>query len=385
MTSFEPTAWQIPVDDAAVDDLRRRLRQTRWPDEVNDPSWGWGTDQAFLRDLVKRWVAFDWGARAAELNTHPHFQAEIDGYGIHFLHLPSPDLGASRRVPLLLLHGWPGSFAEMLALMPALRVAERAHHIALDVVIPSMPGFGYSARPALPGTSPQRVASLFHQLMTGLGHGVYAIQGGDIGAGVATRMALTYPASVMGIHVNFPAFGYAFRDDESVDDEDREFARKREQWAREEGGYQHIHATRPQTLGYALSDSPVGLAAWIIEKFHAWTDREGQSPGVPIPMEEVLTNLSIYWFSESITSSMRMYREGAADPLLLSADHRIDVPVAVAAFPHELPIQPRSRVARVADLRRWTDMPRGGHFAALEAPDLLSEDVVTFLAGLAPA
>jgi len=379
---FEARRWTVPVDDAAVDDLLARLRHTQWPDEINDDSWGWGVAAGYLRELVNAWIAFDWSGRVRELNNVAHHLADIDGQRIHFIHLPSQ---GPARVPLLLLHGWPGSFVEMLSLAPHLRDAAQARGLSFDLVIPSLPGFGFSSRPNRPGTSPEVAAALFHRLMTGLGYERYGVQGGDIGAGIAVRMALREPDSVLGVHVNYASFGVATSWPEPDDGPGPAFDRRREQWAKEEGAYAHVHATRPQTLGYALSDSPVGLAAWIAEKFFAWTDRRASGDVPPVALDELLTNLSVYWFTGTITSSMRIYKESAADPLVLSEHRRIQVPTGVAAFPYELPIQPRERIERVANLVRWTDMPRGGHFAALEAPDLLGADVAAFFAELRPA
>ncbi|MFB4276405.1 epoxide hydrolase family protein [Nonomuraea sp. MTCD27] len=385
-TSLSRKPWQIPVNDEAVDDLRTRLGRVRWPDEINDAAWGWGVDGSYLRHVVEEWARFDWHRKAAELNEIPQFMADVEGHRLHFVHIVgAPETPGHARLPLLLLHGWPGSFVEMLSAVPSLTAAAASRGLVLDVVIPSLPGFGYSARPTAPGTSPEVTARLFHTLMEGLGHSRYAVQGGDIGAGVAMRMSLREPGAVIGVHLNFPSFRFEGGTEEPPDGPGPRYDARREAWAREEGGYSHMHATRPQTLGYALADSPVGMAAWIVEKFHAWTDRSATGGAVPVGLDEILTNLSVYWFSQTITSSMRMYKESAADPLVLSPRRRIEVPVGVAAFPYELPIQPRERVEQAANLVRWTDMPRGGHFAALEAPDLLAADVIAFFAGLPAA
>jgi pimeloyl-ACP methyl ester carboxylesterase len=375
--------WHIPVDDAAVDDLRARLGRVRWPDEINDPAWGWGVDRSYLRHVVDEWARFDWRRKADELNEVPQFMADIEGQQLHFLHIEGASEGAvAARVPLLLLHGWPGSFVELLSVVPSLTAAAASRGLVLDLVIPSLPGFGYSSRPTAPGTSPEVAARLFHTLMSGLGYSRYAVQGGDIGAGIAMRMGLREPGAVIGVHLNFASFLFEDGADEAPDGPGARYDARRQAWSREEGGYLHVHATRPQTLGYALADSPVGMAAWMVEKFHAWTDRSATGGAVPVGLDEILTNLSVYWFSETITSSMRMYKESAADPLVLSPRRRIEVPVGFSAFPYELPIQPRERLEQVANLVRWTDMPRGGHFAAMEAPDLLGEDIAQFLAGL---
>jgi pimeloyl-ACP methyl ester carboxylesterase len=245
-----------------------------------------------------------------------------------------------------------------------------------DVVIPSIPGFGFSDRPRSPGASSARAAEKFHTLMSGLGYERYAVQGGDLGAGISLRLAKSRPESVIGAHVNFPSFVWGGPADGGAG---AMADQRRQAWVQEEGAYSHQHSTRPQTLGYALNDSPAGLAAWILEKFYFWSDRRGASD-LPFDIDELLTNLSIYWFTETITSSMRIYREGAADPFVLRPEDPIRVPVAVADFPFEIhTTQPEERMAAVADLRRWTRFHRGGHFAALEEPEILLDDLREFL------
>ncbi|MCW2750007.1 MAG: epoxide hydrolase [Aeromicrobium sp.] len=218
--------------------------------------------------------------------------------------------------------------------------------------------------------------------MLELGYARFGVQGGDLGAGISTRIALQHPEAVVGVHTNFPSFVYGNAGTDSDSEAGRLADQRREAWAKDEGGYSHMHATRPQTLGYALNDSPAGLAAWICEKFYAWSDRSASDGGIPFDLDELLANVSVYWFTETITSSMRIYREGAADPLVLSSAYRVNVPYGVAAFPRELPIQPRERVAQVVNLTRWTDMPRGGHFAALEEPELLAHEILAFFSGV---
>lgn len=376
-----PFAVDIPED--ALQDLRARLARTRLPDEINDPQWSWGTDRTFLDSMVARWGGgFDWRAQEDRLNSFPQFLADLDGTHVHFVHVRSP---LERSVPLLLSHGWPGSFVEMLGMIPLLtgpsEITARTG-FGFDVVVPSLPGFGFSDRPTAAGASSAVVAQLFHRLMDGLGYASYTVQGGDLGAGISLRLARDRPESVIGAHLNFPAFVWGG----AADDSEAGIAadRTRAEWLLRAGAYSHQHSTRPQTLGYALNDSPVGLAAWILEKFHAWSDRSESGEGLPFDVDELLTNISIYWFTQTITSSMRIYREGAVDPLVLHPDDPITVPVAVADFPFEIETtQPRERMAAVADLRRWTRFDRGGHFAALEQPQVLAEDVATFVAEIA--
>lgn len=377
---MEVTPYTVDVPDAALDDLRERLARTRFPDEVNDDAWGWGTPLPLMRTVVDHWRdRFDWRAQEARLNAFPQFLAEVGGTRVHCVHVRSD---AARTVPLLLSHGWPGSFAELLGLVPLLAGPSEvtaATGLGFDLVIPSLPGFGFSDRPVGPGTSSAVIAETFHALMTGLGYDRYAVQGGDLGAGISLRLARDHPEAVLAAHVNFPSFVWGGPPDE--DGPGGAADRARADWLRREGGYSHVHSTRPQTLGYALNDSPAGLAAWVLEKFHAWSDLRQSGGALPFDLDELLTTISTYWFTETITSSMRLYREGAADPLVLSPDDPVRVPVGVAAFPYEIDVtQPRERVAAVTDLRRWTTFPRGGHFAAMQEPRLLAEDVAAFVA-----
>jgi len=371
--------FDIAIPQSQVDDLTSRLRSARLPDQLESDPWKWGVDREFLHRAIQYWMDdFDWRAQEVRLNALPHFIADVRDAGIHFVHVKG---AGPRTMPLLLTHGWPGSVVEMTELIPLLTTSNPLTDrvgLTFDLVVPSLPGFGFSSRPTAEGMSPAVVASHFHELMHGLGYARFGVQGGDLGAGVSMRIALQHPESVIGAHTNFPSFVYDGADLGPDSDAGRAFDRRRAAWISEEGGYSHIHATRPQTLGYALNDSPTGLAAWILEKFHAWSDRSADRGPVPFGMDDLLTNISIYWFTQTITSSMRIYRESAADPLVLSSKNRITVPFGVAAFPAELPIQPKGRVAKVADLRRWTDAPAGGHFAAIEEPQLLATEILAF-------
>ena len=352
--------------------------RTRFPDQINDANWGWGTDETYHREILEYWRdGFQWRDQEEKINKFPQFIATIDGLDIHFIHArgtgPSP-------IPLLLTHGWPGSFAEMLNIIPLLTGEKISSHGNLpqtfDVIVPSLPGFGYSSRATSPGMSPAVVAKLWHKLMLDLGYSEFAVQGGDLGSGISLRIALEHPESVIGVHVNYLSFGYTSKD--AGDAAGADYDRRRAAWSTTEGAYAHVHSTRPQTLGYALNDSPAGLAAWMLEKFYTWSDRRQSDGKMPFSFDELLTNISIYWFTQTITSSMRMYKEGSANPLVLSEANKIVPPLAVSNFPREIPTQPRERVEKVANLVRWTDMPRGGHFAALEEPELLATDISEF-------
>ena len=376
----DPFEISIPQDQIVA--LRERLRLTRLPDQLDGVGWDWGTDAQYLQDALRYWARdFDWRAQEARLNAFSQFIARLDRGDVHFVHVKGE---GPRTMPLLLSHGWPGSFAEMTSIIPLLtsrnELTDRLG-LTFDLVVPSLPGFGFSSIPQQVGTSPAVVADMFHELMLGLGYQRFGVQGGDLGAGISMRIALQHPESVIGVHTNFPSFTYDGTGLAPDGEAGRAFEESITAWMKAEGGYSHQHATRPQTLGYALNDSPAGLAAWILEKFHAWSDRSG-SDAMPFDLDDVLTDVSIYWFTGTITSSMRIYRESAADRLVLSASRRIEVPYGVASFPHELPTQPRERVEQVVDLVRWTDMPSGGHFAALEEPELLAREVVEFFADL---
>jgi len=359
------TPFQIPYDPEQLEDLGQRLRRIRWADAVTD-DWAMGTERGFLERLVAFWRdEYDWAARREALNELPHFRATVDGRGLHFLHFHGEKSGP---VPLLLMNGWPSSFVEYLRLWPFLvRGAP-----AFDVVIPTMPGFGYSDRPRRPYEA--EPADLYPKLMSMLGYRQFMVAGTDIGAGLATRIALGSPERVLAAHVSSVAPkpfapGAAPPTQAEIDYDARLAA-----WVREEGGYQAIQSTRPQTLAYGLSDSPVGLAAWIVEKLRAWSDCDGDVASV-WPMETLADTLTIYWTTNTIGSSIRYYYEAAKLRPPLSADAFVSAPTAVAMWPHDLALAPRERAERLYDVRSYTVFPRGGHFPAWETPELYAEDL----------
>ena len=372
--------FTIAVSDADIADLHSRIANTRFPDASPAPGWQQGTELTALRELVADWRRFDWRAAERALNLYPQFMADIDGQKIHFIHQRA---ASGRGRPLILTHGWPGSFVEFLRILPMLTdpVAHGgAEEDAFDVVIPSLPGYGFSGRPTAVGCNPFAIAGLWNQLMEGLGYTRYMAQGGDWGAGVSTCLAQGFPERVSGLHLNFIPGTFAPKqggDPLSVDEQ--AFLLHRKQWADTEGAYGHVQGTRPQTLAYGLVDSPAGLAAWIAEKFRAWSDCDGDLKQAGFSRDELLANLSIYWYTGSIASSMRLYWETRSRPLRFAQGETIAVPLAVALFPKELLMPPQSWVARVfTDVRRWTVLPRGGHFAALEEPTLLVQDIRNF-------
>ncbi len=360
---IEPFRVEVPSE--TIKNLHDRLRATRWPGGVNDSG---GVPLSEMRDIVRYWLEdFDWPARERDINQLPHFRAELDGLRLHYIHMKSARPDAR---PLLLLHGWPGSFVEMLAIAPML--TESFH-----VVIPSLPGYGFSEASPTIGMSNERIAALFAELMSVLGYDRFAVQGGDWGAGIATWLAVRFPSRVTALHLNYIPGSYAPFVEGAPSAEEASFMLQRAQWSDDQGAYGHVQRTRPLTLGYALGDSPAGLAAWIVEKFHEWAD-----PRSAIPLDAILTNVTIYWATNTIASSMRLYLESARTPLRFERGERVRAPCGIARFPYEAPFPPRTWIERAYDVVHWTDMPQGGHFAALEAPERLAADVTEFVLGV---
>jgi pimeloyl-ACP methyl ester carboxylesterase len=374
--------FTLRIEDRAIDDLHARLDRTRWPDELESEPWAYGASLSELRRITAYWRhGFDWRAAEAGINQLSQFKTMVDGQGIHFIHQrgqgPAP-------LPLLISHGWPGSFVEMLDLVPLL--ADPARYggdpaDAFDVIVPSLPGYGFSDPPARPGMTPGKMASLFAGLMQGLGYPHYGVQGGDWGASVATWLARQYPERVKAIHLNWipgayqPPLGNGAPAASVA--EAAFLAKLAAQAADGASSHVGIQSTRPQTLGYGLNDSPAGLAAWMVDKFRMLADCDGDLE-TAISLDRLLTNIAVYWFSGSITASIRLYREARTQPLAFAAGERIIPPLGFAAFPGEVAVPPREWVERVFDLRRWTAMPRGGHFAAMEQPEALANDIRAF-------
>jgi len=350
--------YRIAVPQADLDDLADRLARTRWPDELPGAGWDYGIPLSRVRDLADRWrTGYDWRAHEAALNAYPQFVTEIDGQRLHFLHLRSPKPDA---LPLLLIHGWPGSVLEFLDMIKLL--TDDFH-----LVIPSIPGFGFSGPTGERGWDQQRVARAFAELMTRLGYRRFGAHGGDWGSGIARTLGAVAPERVVGAHITYlPTVGPV----DGLNEVDRARVEKTAAFAANRPGYQVLQATRPQTISYALTDSPVGQLAWIAEKFTEWTD-----PASGISDDVLLTDVSIYWFTRTAGSSARLAKEsgyGAACP----------VPVGVVVLPHDIVQSARPLAERAHDIRQWTELPRGGHFAALEVPDELAADIRTFYAAL---
>ena len=371
--------FRIEVPDAVLRDLRERIARTRWPDEISGSGWDYGTNLAYLRELLDYWRdRFDWRAQERKLNDLSQFRADVDGLDLHFVHARG---GGPDPMPLLMLHGWPSTFYEMTKVLPML--ADPAAHgggpgDSFDVVVPSLPGCGFSERPREPGMHKTRMAELFSKLMTDvLGYERFAARGGDVGAGVVSLLALDHPERVIGIHVSDVYRPYLGPGARYFTDAERTFFDEERTWMEREGAYDHLQATKPQTLGYGLNDSPAGLAAWIVEKYRSWSDCGGDVER-RFTKDEILTQLTIYWVTETINSANRLYFERDRSPRRLESGDRVNVPTAVAIFPGDIDRPPREWGERVYDVRRWTEMPRGGHFAALEEPGLLARDIREF-------
>ena len=359
-----PTAapYSLRVPDEALADLRERLARTRFPDEPPLEPWSTGTSLTHLKDLVHYWrEGFDWRAQEARFNAFQQYKVALRGIDLHFIHEPGR---GPKPLPLLLMHGWPGSVWEFNKLIPLL--TER-----FTVVAPSLPGFTLSFNPGQPRFGVEETADLFAELMSVLGYERFAAQGGDWGAFIAARLGYAHPRRMAGIHLNY----LPVRRDPPADDSD--WARQLAHWAKEESGYIAIQGTKPQTLAYGLTDSPAGLAAWIAEKFRGWSDD-------PISRDDQLTNISLYWFSGAIGSSFWPYYARAHRGWPIPEGGTVGVPVGYAEFPKEILRPPRAIAAKTyTRIQRWTAMKKGGHFAALEQPEALASEVIQFLTPLA--
>lgn len=371
------TAHRVHVPDAVLEDLRDRLTRTRWPDAVDGAGWEYGSDLGYLRELIAYWRDdFDWRAQEAALNGFAGFRAEADGLGVHLLH----ERGAGPEpMPLLLLHGWPSSCLQMLKIIPLLTNPASFGGDggdAFDVVVPTLPGYPLSDRPAARGESVRRIAERFCALMDALGYERYAIRASDIGAGVAPQMAMMRPDAVVALHMSG---SNPWVDLDSLPGDlsaaEREMVEAARAWRSDEFAYAAQHATRPQSLAVGLNDSPAGLAAWLVEKYRAWSDCGGDVER-RFSKDELLAQLTLYWATETIGSSIRLYYESARDP---GAWGEIAAPVAMAMLPADMYPTPREWLERQGPLARYIELPRGGHFGEHEEPELIAEDLREFL------
>lgn len=376
-----PFTYQVP--DEALADLRMRLDRARFPDTPPNPAWELGTDTAYMRDLLAYWrTGFDWRAQEAALNAFPQVRVRLADVDMHALHVPGK--GANPR-PLLLLHGWPGSIFEFLDIIPRLTDPARFGGDAgeaFTVIAPSLPGYGLSFAPGQARFGCEEMAERVFDLMNALGYARFFAQGGDWGAFVASRMAFTRPERIVGLHLNLLPLRRDQTAADAASEEEREHFANLAAWLRDETGYQAIQGTKPQTLAFAMADSPLGLAAWMVEKFHSWADCGGVIERA-VPRDRMLANICLYWFTGATGSSFHPYYARLRRRWPIPPGGTISVPMGHAVFPTEMVRPPRSLAEKVyTDIRRWTVMPRGGHFAALEQPEMLAEDIFAFVRDL---
>jgi pimeloyl-ACP methyl ester carboxylesterase len=373
-----PEPFQLAVPDAVLDDLRERLRRTRWPDEIAGSGWRFGSSRDYVRALVEHWRdGFDWRAQEARLNAFRQFRVTVDGIDLHFIHEPGvgPD-----PMPLVLAHGWPGSVWEFHELIPRLADPGRFGGDPADaftVVAPSLPGYTLSFAPGQRRVDVAGMSDVFAALMTDvLGYERFGAQGGDWGGYVVAGLAARYAQHLAGIHLNFLPVRADKPFSDEPDEKERVYREELRHWQAEETGYHAIQGTKPQTLAYALTDSPAGLAAWIVEKFQTWSDHRGDFEGW-LDRDSLLANITLYWVTEAINSSFWPYYAIRHDAWPLP-DAFVATPTGYAEFPVETRHPPRHFAEQDFNIVRWTEMPRGGHFAALEVPDLLAADVAAF-------
>jgi len=375
-------SFRIEVPDAELDDLRERLNAVRWPERETVRDWSQGVPLEYMRELCAYWAAgYDWRATEARLNALPQFRAEIDGLGIHFIHVRSPHPDA---LPLVMTHGWPGSIVEFIKVIgplsdPSAYGGDRAD--AFHVVSPSLPGYGFSDKPQRPGWGVERIAAAWAELMARLRYERYGAQGSDWGTSISACIGQRDGDHVAGIHLAPPLAPPDPATFDDLTDAEQAALDSLEQAAEWESGYSTEHATRPQTIGYALADSPVALCAWIVEKFWAWTDCDGHPENV-LTRDELLDNLMLYWLPRTGASSARLYWESIRqvnDVISGTVHDVVDVPTGCSIFPKELQ-RPSRRWAekRFRDIRHWNELDRGGHFAAFEQPELFVDELRSF-------
>ena len=377
--------FKIDIPQSVLDDLTARLVNTRWPDGRSEASWQAGTPEPYLRELARYWrTGFDWRKQEAELNRFAHFRTQVGGLGIHFIH----ERGRGEKpLPLILTHGYPDSFLRFRKLIPLL--TDPAAHggdpaDSFDVVVPSLPGYGFSDRTTEPGTL-FRIGDLWAELMTDrLGYTRFGAHGGDWGGTVTEQLARSHSGSVVGIHLTDVPFGHLFEKPKDLTPGERKFVASAEEWQKGEGAYALIQSTKPQSLAYGLNDSPVGLTAWLVEKFRAWSDCGGDVES-RFSKDELLSNVTLYWATGTIRSAFQPYYDAAnagavtwVVDLFKKWTGSSSVPTGFAIFPRDIRPPPREWAERFFHVVRWTEMPRGGHFAALEEPELLADDLRAF-------
>ena len=380
--------FTITIDQPTLDDLQTRLANTRWPDQIDNEKWQVGTNQPYLQQLCKYWqYEFNWKKQETYLNTFQHFKATIDDSELHFIYQKGE---GNQAVPLLMTHGWPDSFVRFLKIIPLLTKADE-NGFSFDVIVPSIPGHGFSEIPTQAGMNNKKIANLFVKLMRDeLGYEKFVAHGGDAGSEITEQIALYHADSLLGIHLtDIPYHHIITTDDEKLDRDERKYKEEVTKWQQMEGAYNVIQSTKPQTLAYGLNDSPAGLAAWIVEKFYTWSDCDGDIESC-FTKDELLTNVTIYWATQTINSSFRRYNETMKDmaqemfnPLTKfnpfdKIGTKTEVVTAVAQFRTDL-LPPKDFANKFFSIHRWNKMSKGGHFAAMEQPELLAEDIREFV------
>jgi pimeloyl-ACP methyl ester carboxylesterase len=381
-------SFKINIKQPILDDLKKRIANTRWTDEVENSKWEHGTNETYLKELCNYWQhEYDWKKQEEHLNSFPQFKTTIDGIGLHYIHQKGD---GKNSIPLLLIHGWPDSFVRFLKIIPLLTKADESG-LSFDVIVPSIPGQGFSDIPTEFGMNVKRIAKLFTSLMTEeLGYEKFMAQGGDLGSVITEQIALYHPESLLAIHITDIPYGHILTiPPEKLDKTEKKYLEAVTKWQMTEGAYNMIQSTKPQTLAYALNESPAGLAAWIVEKFHNWSDCHGDIESC-FTKDELLTNITIYWVTQTINSSFRNYVEAMKDMIQImynpltklnpfdKTGEKTEVPTAVAKFRTDL-LPSKDFTNKFFNVQQWTEMPEGGHFAALEQPASLATDIRKFV------
>ena len=371
-------AFTVNTEQELLDDLRKRIAACRWIDPIKTIDWQLGVSLGYLRDLAHYWQhEFDWRKTEESINSFPNYLTTIDGYQLHYLHIKSQSPNAT---PLLVLHGWPGCFLEKMKIIPLLTDDQP---VSFDLVIPSLPGFGFSAKPEKGGMNAAFMARLWIKLMQQLGYEKFMVQGCDFGAIISTHMALKYAGSISALHMNNIPFNYQpyLQPGELLEPDETAALKRSAMFLQAEGAYAAIQAAKPLTLSYGLNDSPVGFCAWILQLFKSFSD-----PGVNIEAlftkDELLSHITLFWITQTIHSSMRLFSENSKEPLTFGKDDFIRVPVGIAKYPYPQNFPARKYIERGYNVQYWNEMPRGGHFAAMEQPELFAADLKEFAAAV---
>ena len=382
-------SFKINIEQSIIDDLKTRIANTRWTDEIENSKWEYGTNKSYLKELCDYWQnKFDWKKQEEYLNSFHHFKTTVNDIGLHYIHHKGE---GKNSIPLLLTHGYPDSFVRFLKIIPLLTGADK-NDFSFDVIIPSIPGYGFSDIPTEPGMNTKRIAELFTSLMTEeLGYKKFVAHGGDWGTSITEQIALYHDESLIGIHLTDIPFHHGMTEPKDANKAEKKYLDATKIWMQTEGAYAMIQSTKPQTLAYGLNDSPVGLAAWIIEKFQSWSDCDGDVESC-FTKDELLTNITIYWATQTINSAIRLYNEAMKaminamyNPLVKlnpfdKTGNKTEVRAAFALFAKDiLSPPPKDFAERFFNVQRWTEKPKGGHFAAMEQPELLAEDIRKFV------